>query len=228
MDLAILSSAFMLGILGSGHCLGMCGGLSIAFALNSRDQSQSYLLSYHLGRLSSYAVAGLSVGLIGFWFSEYLGLLTSLRFLAAVMLILLGVYIGGWFNALILTEKLGARAWQYIQPLGKRYLPPRSQKQALLLGMVWGWLPCGLVYSALIWAAAQASMINSTLIMMCFGLGTLPSMLGSALLGARASHILRHKRFKQLAGVSMVIIGLGSIPGIKDSLQLIMQQLSTT
>lgn len=207
--LETLLSAFLLGILGSGHCLGMCGGLASALGLQSPQHN--YIFSYHLGRVLSYSIAGIFVGLIGFWFAEYLGALTALRALAAIMLILMGLYLAGWFNGLILSEKLGAIVWQKLQPIGQRFLRPSSQHQALFLGVVWGWLPCGLVYSALIYASAQAHWSNSALTMLCFGLGTLPSMLGVSLAGKKATAWLNSRWFRKSAGIALLTYGLWSL-----------------
>ena len=150
-DLPIYLSAFLLGLLGAGHCLGMCGGLASALGLNTgQNDKLERLLAYNLGRISSYCIAGLIVGALGFWLSQQLSAAIVLRYLAAMMLILMGLYLGQWFNGLLVTEKLGQKLWRIIQPLGKRFIPIRSTSDALLIGMVWGWLPCGLVYSALI------------------------------------------------------------------------------
>jgi sulfite exporter TauE/SafE len=187
----------------------MCGGL--ASALGLQNPQHNFVYSYHLGRLLSYCFAGLLVGLIGFWFAEYLGALTVLRILAATMLILMGLYLSGWFNGLILSEKLGALIWKRLQPLGKRFLRPSNQSQALCLGLIWGWLPCGLVYSGLIYASTQAHWTNSALTMLCFGLGTLPAMLGISLIGQRATAWLNSTWFRKSAGIALCIYGLWSL-----------------
>lgn len=207
--LETLLSAFLLGILGSGHCLGMCGGLASALGLQSPQHN--YVFSYHLGRLLSYTTAGLLVGLLGFWFAEYLDALTALRALAAIMLILMGLYLGGWFNGLILSEKLGSLIWRRLQPIGQRFLRPSKQSQALCLGLVWGWLPCGLVYSGLIYASAQAHWSSAALTMLCFGLGTLPSMLGVSLAGKQATAWLNSAWFRKAAGIALLSYGLWSL-----------------
>lgn len=217
-DPGILISAFMLGFLGSAHCLGMCGGLASALGLNaSSSQLNSknhfgFLLSYNIGRITSYCIAGLIVGSAGFWLSKQLSALIVLRYLAGIMLILMGLYLGQWFNGIIWTEKLGNKLWPYIQPLSKRFMPIGSIKDALIVGMVWGWLPCGLVYSALIWASLEANIIGSALIMLSFGLGTLPSMLASGIFAKQLANTIRNKWFRSSAGIMMVIFGLWSLP----------------
>lgn len=234
IDLYALSSAFLLGLMGSAHCLGMCGGLASALGLHSPPSllasdlihknttlNQSpfiRLFSYNLGRILSYCIAGLVVGSLGFWLSKQLGSSQILRYLAATMLILMGLYLGQWFNGIAFTEKVGSALWRLIQPLGKRFMPVRSVKDALVVGMVWGWLPCGLVYSALIWASAEASLLGSALIMLCFGLGTLPSMLATGYFAQQLARIIQNKAFRASTGLLMVSFGIWSLPIIQINL----------
>ncbi|WP_197472427.1 MULTISPECIES: sulfite exporter TauE/SafE family protein [unclassified Oleiphilus] len=199
----------MLGLLGSGHCFGMCGGLASALGLNTPQHN--YVYSYNLGRLSSYTFAGLLVGALGFWFSEYLGALMLLRIAAAIMLILMGLYLTGWLNALLFTEKLGAILWQKLRPIGSRFLRPQSHRAAIALGAVWGWLPCGLVYSGLIYASTQGTLSGSAMTMLAFGLGTLPSMLGVSVAGQRLSAILNSQWFRKSAGMTLICFGAWSL-----------------
>jgi len=215
----------------------MCGGLASALGLHSRpspllittdlnppdaiDLNQSpfvRLFSYNLGRILSYCIAGIVVGSLGFWLSKQLGSSQILRYLAATMLILMGLYLGQWFNGIAFTEKVGSVLWRFIQPLGKRFMPVRSVKDALLVGMVWGWLPCGLVYSALIWASAEASLLGSALIMLCFGLGTLPSMLATGYFAQQLAHVIQNKAFRASSGLLMISFGIWSLPIIQSSL----------
>ena len=227
-DPGILVSAFMLGFLGSAHCLGMCGGLASALGLNTKatvDKSQAQLtlvLSYNIGRILSYCIAGLIVGSLGFWLSKQLAGLEIFRYLAGLMLILMGLYLGQWFNGILWTEKLGSKLWPYIQPLSKRFIPIHSTKDALIVGLVWGWLPCGLVYSALIWASLEANLIGSALIMFAFGLGTLPSMLASGLFAQKLENIIRQKWFRSTAGIMMIIFGIWSLPIVQQSMYKLM------
>jgi sulfite exporter TauE/SafE len=217
-DAGILLSAFLLGLLGSGHCLGMCGGLSSALGLNSREHAGRYVLSYNLGRIFSYSLAGLIVGSLGFWLSKNLAALDMLRYLAALMLILMGFYLGKWFNGLIYFEKLGHTLWPLIQPLSKRFMPVSSIKDALLVGMVWGWLPCGLVYSALIWASLESNSLASMLIMLCFGLGTLPAMLATGLFAQGFNNFVKKPWFRQVAGSLMILFGIWTLPVIQQAI----------
>lgn len=222
-DPAILISAFLLGLLGSGHCLGMCGGLSSALGLNTQPISplgsgkllNLNILAYNLGRVISYSFAGLIVGSIGFWLAKHLSGLNVLRYLSGIMLILMGLYLGKWFNGIMYTEKLGKLLWPYLQPLSKKFIPIRSFKDAFIVGMVWGWLPCGLVYSALIWASLESNIFASTLIMLCFGLGTLPAMLATGIFAQQFNQFVRKPWFRNASACLMIMFGAWSLPLIQ-------------
>lgn len=219
IDPQILISAFLLGLLGSGHCLGMCGGVSVGLGLNTQaDGRFSRVFAYNIGRISSYVIAGLIVGSLGFWLTKTLGSAVFLRTIAALMLILMGLYLGQWFNGLIMVEKLGSLLWRHIQPLAKQFLPVRRLRDAFLIGCVWGWLPCGLVYSALIWAGSQAHPSQSMLVMLLFGLGTLPSMLASGVFAQGMAAHLRNILFRRVAGSIMIILGIISLPSVQQTL----------
>jgi len=223
-DPAILLSAFLLGFLGSTHCLGMCGGLSSALGLNTQHSPKTstfptLLLAYNIGRIISYCTAGLIVGAAGFWLSQQLATFTLLRYLAGVMLILMGLYLAQWFNGIAFTEKLGSKLWPFIQPLGKRFMPVRSVQDAVCIGMVWGWLPCGLVYSALIWASLEASMSGAMLIMLFFGIGTLPAMLATGYFAKELGKFIKQRWFRSSAGLMMITFGIYSLPIVQLSIQ---------
>ena len=222
-DPAILLSAFLLGFLGSTHCLGMCGGLSSALGLNTKATSASpfptLLLTYNIGRIFSYCIAGFIVGAAGFWLSQQLAAFALLRYLAGIMLILMGLYLAQWFNGIAFTEKLGSKLWPFIQPLGKRFMPVNSIKDAFFIGMVWGWLPCGLVYSALIWASLEASASGAVLIMLFFGLGTLPAMLATGYFAQELGQFIKQRWFRASAGLMMITFGIYSLPIVQKSMQ---------
>lgn len=184
-----LLSALLVGLAGSVHCVGMCGGVVGAFSLMlPRQQAHwPYLLAYNTGRISSYTLAGALTG----WLSSLIRLqveqsLFYLQLLSATFILLLALYIGQWWQALAYLERGGRLLWRFIQPLTRHFVPLRSPLTALPYGMLWGWLPCGLVYSTLSWSLASGSTGQGALLMLCFGLGTLPAML---LLGSSAQSI---------------------------------------
>lgn len=200
---------FMIGLLGAGHCLGMCGGITaaLAMAVDSKKRPR-ILLAYNIGRISSYTIAGLFIGSLGYWGSEYFSLGPWLGMVAGVLLLLMGLYIAEWWKLLIVLERLGNVIWRRIQPLASRSLPVKNGRQALVAGMIWGWLPCGLVYSALAYAATGATPLKSAAMMLVFGLGTAPAVLLGGTFATGLSSLLQRSAFKQLMGLILVLFGL--------------------
>lgn len=217
-ELLLSSTAFMLGLLGSTHCLGMCGGIMSALSMNSQSRTQygllKILLAYNFGRISSYVIAGVCVGLLGLWLQELhanIGLI--LRSVSAVLLILMGFYLTGWWRILTVLEQAGEKVWRHIQPLGKRLMPVKSIKHAFLLGTVWGWLPCGLVYSVLSWSATTANVVESALIMLFFGLGTLPALMATGIFAKHLHQIMSRREVRIASGLLVIIFGVWMLVG---------------
>ncbi|EEX65578.1 cytochrome biogenesis protein [Vibrio metoecus] len=203
--------AWIVGLLGVGHCLGMCGGISALLSLNQIKTSPILLLYYNLGRLLSYAVIGGMVGGITASLTNLIDIqaaLVWLRLMAAILMVILGLYIGRWWFGLLWLEKLGQKVWPWISPLGKSLLPLKKQWHALPFGMVWGWLPCGLVYSMLTWSAVAGSFAQGALIMLSFGLGTLPAMLASGWGATKLTHWQNSFFFRQCAAILVILYGL--------------------
>lgn len=211
-----LISAFILGLLGGGHCLGMCGGLMGALTLaippQQRGRRLQLLLGYNLGRILSYAVAGLLLGLGG-WALASSPAASVLRIVAALLLIAMGLYLAGWWSGLTRIEALGKGLWRFIQPVTKRFMPVRGLPQAITLGALWGWLPCGLVYSTLLWAASQGDALDSALLMLAFGLGTWPVLLATGLAAERLTSLLRKRGVRIAGGLLVILFGLWTLPG---------------
>jgi len=214
--LPLLGSALVLGLLGGGHCLGMCGGLMGALTLaippEQRGRRLRLLLAYNLGRIFSYASAGLLLGLLG-WAVASSPAALALRVVAALLLIAMGLYLAGWWSGLTRIEALGRRLWRHIQPVASRLLPVSSLPRALLLGALWGWLPCGLVYSTLLWAASQGNAGYSAALMLAFGLGTWPVLLATGLAAERVNALLRRRSVRVAGGVLVVLFGVWTLPG---------------
>ena len=216
-DLApLLISALILGLLGGGHCLGMCGGLMGALTLaippEQRGRRLQLLLAYNLGRILSYASAGLLFGLAG-WAVASSPAAMLLRIVAGLLLISMGLYLGGWWSGLTRIEALGRGLWRHIQPVASRLLPVSSLPRALLLGALWGWLPCGLVYSTLLWAASQGDALDSGLLMLAFGLGTWPVLLATGMAAERLTAVLRRRGIRMAGGLLVILFGLWTLPG---------------
>ncbi|KAF1071588.1 MAG: hypothetical protein GAK45_00476 [Pseudomonas citronellolis] len=212
----LLVSALILGLLGGGHCLGMCGGLMGALTLAippaERSRRLRLLLAYNLGRILSYALAGLLLGLAG-WALAGTPVASALRIVAGLLLIAMGLYLAGWWSGLTRIEALGRALWRHLQPLASRLLPVTHLPQALLLGALWGWLPCGLVYSTLLWATSQGSALNAALLMLAFGLGTVPVLLATGLAADRVTALLRKRSVRVAGGILVILFGLWTLPG---------------
>jgi len=212
----LLVSAVILGLLGGGHCLGMCGGLmgALTLAIPAEQRSRRFrlLLAYNLGRIFSYACAGLLIGMAG-WAVANSPAVMVLRVIAALLLIAMGLYLAGWWSGLTRIEALGRGLWRYIQPIAGRLMPVSSLPRALLLGALWGWLPCGLVYSTLLWAASQGNALNSGLLMLAFGLGTWPVLLATGMAAERLTAVLRKRKVRVAGGVLVIVFGLWTLPG---------------
>jgi len=205
-------AVFFVGLLGGVHCLGMCGSIvGIVTAQLPKDGSRwPFHLAYNGGRLASYAAAGALVGAVG-----QAGLLLRdeapmqhlLFALSSLMLIALGLYLAGSGKLVRRIERLGGGLWRRIQPLTRRLLPVATPQRALLLGMLWGWMPCGLVYSVLLTALASGSVQDGAAIMLAFGLGTLPNLLAIGLFWERIRNWVQSPRVRLAAG--MMVAGFG-------------------
>jgi sulfite exporter TauE/SafE len=206
-----LLSAFLLGVLGSAHCIGMCGGIASSIALTQTANKTLSLLLYNLGRISSYALAGAILGSVDFLF-RYGTMGVILRTFAAFMLIAMGLYIAQWWRGLTKVEAIGHKLWRFISPAASRLLPVKSLKQSFLLGVFWGWLPCGLVYSTLIWSSAANSSTTSALLMLFFGLGTLPAMMTTSLLAKQLQGLMSKSISQKVSGSIIILFGLYSMP----------------
>ncbi|MFI0472390.1 sulfite exporter TauE/SafE family protein [Halomonas sp. HMF6819] len=210
-DLPPLLAAWVFGLLGGAHCIGMCGGImsALAFAvppsMRRPARMAGLMLGYNLGRIASYMLAGALAAALGTLVTLAPATRVVLEAFAAVMLILMALYIANWWKGLLALEGLGRKLWRVIEPLGRRLMPVVHLPQAVALGALWGWLPCGLVYSMLAWSMATAAPAQGALLMGAFGLGTLPALLATGLAAQALSGLIRHPATRTLAAV--VIIG---------------------
>ncbi|WP_432720287.1 sulfite exporter TauE/SafE family protein [Jeongeupia wiesaeckerbachi] len=202
-----LLALFLAGLLGGGHCLGMCSGVVTAFSLQLPAGARwPYHFGFNAGRIAGYALIGALLGGLGS-FSALLqlqSLKTILFVVAQLLLIALGFYLAGWANWLTRIERLGVPVWRHVQPLLRRALPIRHWPQTLWVGLLWGWLPCGLVYTASVTALASASPLKGMLAMLAFGLGTLPNLLLIGSMTQRLQRGFRHRQVRGLIGAAFV------------------------
>lgn len=213
-----LPLVFAVGLFSSFHCIGMCGGImgALTFSLPPGIRGElglmlPFVLAYNLGRLLSYGIAGALFGLFGAGLFEvlepWLGQGWPQR-LAALVMIAIGLNIAGLLPQLAGLERFGAWIWRGLEPVGRALLPVQTRSKALLYGMIWGWLPCGLVYSMLIAAAGQGSALSGALTLLAFGLGTLPSVMLTGILAGRLQRLARRPGFRFVAGAGVALVGL--------------------
>lgn len=224
-DPVFLLAAFLTGLAGAGHCAGMCGGIAgaLAHAVPPGQRSPSMLLAFSAGRLAMYGLLGLSVGAIAGVLApaDFATAMIAGRLLAAAAMIAIGLYLLRLANTLLWLETIGARVWRHLAPVARRLLPVTSSWRALAVGALWGLLPCGLVYGALLYAATAGGAAQGGAVMLAFGLGTLPAILG---LGLAAVWVTRHAaRIRSASGVLMLAWGgwtilstLLALPAILD------------
>jgi sulfite exporter TauE/SafE len=219
-----LLTAFLLGFMGSIHCMGMCGGIVGALSLSSKSKdaaSQIYpkpinpmvlQLSYHVGRITTYGILGLVAGFAGLWLaSTHTNTGLVLRSLSGVMLVLMGIYLFGLTQSLSWLERAGSGIWKKMQPLTIGLLPVSRLSQGLKLGIIWGFLPCGLVYSTLSWAVVSANPAQSAALMVFFGLGNLPALLTFSIFTEKLNQFKQHIAVRSLMAIGIIGFGLWTL-----------------
>lgn len=214
MTWALFLAAFSMGLFGSPHCLGMCGGIVTAFGLSMQHVSDSkkngLILTYHVGRLISYALLGLIASFVGVTIFQSIMSNSAPRIVLGAVLVLIGLAMLGLplFNQL---EKFGMRFWQSLAPLRKKVFPIDSFGKALFAGLLWGFLPCGLVYGALMMAIAGNNIATGAALMFVFGLGTMPMLIATQKTVGMLQSSIKHFRLRQINGVIMMLSGLAVI-----------------
>lgn len=214
---AVLLAAFVAGLMGGAHCAAMCGSIVGAVCKPGAGGGNSggqwrHALAYNGGRIFSYAVAGALAGALGQGGLALRGgplAQQTLLFIAGTTLLLMALYVAGVTPVARGLEAAGSIIWRHIQPYSRWFLPVNSVPRALGLGVVWGWLPCGMVYAVLLTAMATADVRQGALVMLAFGLGTLPNLLAMALLFGQLRKIAAWRPAR--IGAAVVIGGLGIV-----------------
>ena len=194
-------SLFLLGLASGVHCVGMCGGFVAAFssrkviAIQSAGRRWRSLLAFNAGRITSYSIAGAIAGVLGGQFARLLDAQTALYILANLMFIAIGLHLAG-VTSLSIVERIGAPLWRRLQPLAARAL----QGGDYAAGLLWGWIPCGLVYGALAVAAFAGTAAGGALAMAAYGLGTLPWLMAGGFVLTKAT--------RTVAGATVLAFGV--------------------
>lgn len=206
-------AVFLVGLLGGTHCVAMCGGVVGALGVSApgtRQRQWPIQLGYNAGRVGTYAALGAAMGAVGsagLLFGDVLPVQLVLYVFANLMLVALGLYLTGHTRILAPVERAGGRVWRRIQPLTRHLLPVRSPVRAVPLGMLWGFLPCGLVYSVLTTALVSGSATRGAGLMLAFGLGTVPNLLLAGLAFGRFRQLTHDTRVRAVAG--LLVMGFG-------------------
>ncbi len=211
-----LLAAFLAGLLGGVHCVGMCGGLVAAFSLQAPGAAPrpALHLAANLGRMTSYAIAGAAAGALGstsLLLQSLFPVERALYALANLMLIGLGLYLADLWRGVLWLERAGGLIWRGLQPVLGRLLPISNVGRAFAAGTVWGWLPCGLVYSMLVMALASGGAASGALLLLAFGAGTLPNLLLMGLAANRLQPLLRRRLVRLFAGLAVAAMGLAAL-----------------
>ena len=218
---ATLAAAWVLGLLGAGHCFAMCGGIvaALSFAApeptgitsSKRGFQLGLNLGYNFGRILSYTVIG-AIAAAAAAAIPPTGWPVA-RTIAGLLLLAMGLYLAGWWRGLLWLERGGQLLWRRLKPLGDRFLPLDSPAKAVAVGMVWGWLPCGLVYAALGYAAVQTQAVTGAVVMLAFGLGTLPALLVGGVFASRLKSWLANPRVRLLLALAYLAFGAWTLGG---------------
>lgn len=214
-----LGAAVLLGLAASGHCLVMCGGISAALGMAAAKDSEGrtrlpLLIGYQLGRMSAYSLAGLMLAGI---FGVLIGLLDieavrrTLRVLSALALVLTALVAFGRLRDP--GSGIGRKVWRRLAPLGRRLLPVKTLPRAFAFGMVWGWMPCGFVYSVLLIATLQLDAVRGAMTMAAFGLGTAPALLITALGAQRFNGFAALPATRHIAGSVLLLSAVLTFAG---------------
>tara|TARA_R110000868_G_scaffold242940_2_gene498613 strand:- start:490 stop:1224 length:735 start_codon:yes stop_codon:yes gene_type:complete len=214
----LLTSALMMGILGGAHCIGMCGGIVCALCYSNPTSAKknwkpiAYQISYSLGRISTYTLLGAVAGLASIYISSNAGFNAGLilRYFSSVLIILVGLYVAGWWRIIASFEKMGHIIWRPLSKLTKYLLPVTNMRYAFLLGGLWGLLPCGLVYTALLYSMSAGNWMKGAGVMLFFGIGTLPALLLVGSTMQSYQYFLAKNWVRQLSGLTLVIFGVVS------------------
>ena len=225
MTATIFGAVFLTGLLGGVHCAGMCGGIVAALSGQGGGPRWPLHLAYNGGRVLSYTLAGALVGAaggLGLLLDGMLPVQLALYLLANVMLIAIGLYLAGVSSVVTWMERLGVALWRHIQPLTRGLLPADTLPRALGLGLLWGWLPCGLVYAVLATALLTGDALDGAAIMAAFGLGTLPNLLLAGLALRRLASATRGRPLRMAAGglvLGFGVYGLAHAASLSDHIR---------
>jgi len=193
------------------------GALSLSLPADIRQRKFSqfkFVAIFNIGRIISYAAAGLIAGAFGVEMLKAMGLENAheiLRIMGVIFMVAIGFYLAGWFPQMARVEKIGQPVWRLIEPIARKLMPINSLSRALVYGMAWGWLPCGLVYVVLLMTVTAGSAVQGASMMLAFGLGTLPTMLSAGIMASWVRRFTQSATTRQIMGMLIVIMALATL-----------------
>ncbi|MBF0174210.1 MAG: sulfite exporter TauE/SafE family protein [Magnetococcales bacterium] len=214
---------FLVGLFSTAHCLLMCGAivgaLTISLPVSVRERRGvlvGYLAAWNGGRIAGYTLAGFLAGALG----ELLVLAFGLEYrhssvlsgLSLLFLVGIGMYIADWLPGVARLEKIGVGLWRILEPFAQSLLPVSSRSRALVFGLLWGWFPCGLTYTVLIWSATVGGPLKGAAAMAAFGLGTLPGLLLAGFFSSRLFIVRQSVWVKR--GLGLLLVGYALVMGV--------------
>lgn len=208
-----LIAALLAGLVGSSHCLVMCGPIAMAFGMDRRKRPLVSALLYNGGRICSYAIAGAIIGGLGLWLGEAIHggySVTILRTLVGLVMVAVGLQLAFGWRLLRPIESAGMHLWQRLSPYAGRLLQRRGPLAAFGLGALWGWLPCGLVYTMLTAAAFSGGSLEGAGLMAAFGIGTAPALIVTGTAASRFRHLTTDPRWRCIGGVLIICLGIAT------------------
>ena len=216
-----IAIAAIAGLASAVHCVGMCSGIAGALSAslpihvrNNRRDLITYIAFYNFGRILSYAIAGFIVGSFSemvFHFLNNEEIQWVAKLLAMLVLMTIGLHLMGVFRRISALDVYGRAIWRILQPYGQKLLPVHNLRQAFLFGMVWGWLPCGLVYFMLTWTMASGGPLQGAEIMMAFGVGTFPTLILAGVLSSWFFKGNTLKLVRSISGAILIAFAIGEL-----------------
>jgi len=215
MDIIIF---FSIGLFGSTHCIGMCGGILSALSIaisnkQSNNKKNKYCILYNIGRISMYVIIFIILSIISNLLDKATSEITIkiLRIISGFLLVIIGLYLSNFWSGIIYLEKVGLFFWNSISILIKFIVPVNSYIKAYILGLIWGLIPCGLVYTTILLALVNTNFNFSLVLIIFFGIGTLPAMMMTGIIYTKYSFLFLDKNIKYFFGIFIILFGIWNI-----------------
>jgi sulfite exporter TauE/SafE len=211
---SLLGAALIAGLMGGAHCAAMCGGIVGAVSHGQSAARWRLALAYNAGRIATYTFAGALAGALGqsaLWLRGGAMARHTVMAMAGAALILLALYVAGLSPLVRAVDAAGSVIWRRVQPWSRHFLPADTVPRSLGLGLLWGWLPCGMVYAVLLTALSTGSALDGAIVMAAFGVGTLPNLLAVTLFIDRFRAWGRSRLARLVGAAVIAIVGIFAV-----------------